>query len=57
MFPWNEPAIALYGAFGFLREGYRVRHYVRAGEEVDAILMALVLPRDEREGDDASEGG
>jgi RimJ/RimL family protein N-acetyltransferase len=44
VFPWNEPAIELYEGFGFRREGYRVRHYVRAGEEVDAILMALVLP-------------
>jgi L-phenylalanine/L-methionine N-acetyltransferase len=51
VFPWNEPAIELYEGFGFRREGYRVRHYVRAGEEVDAILMALVLPRDE---DDAA---
>jgi RimJ/RimL family protein N-acetyltransferase len=43
VFPWNEPAIALYEAFGFEREGVRRRHYVRNGETVDAILMALHL--------------
>jgi L-phenylalanine/L-methionine N-acetyltransferase len=41
VFPWNEPAIALYEKFGFEREGYRKGHYTRAGEDVDAILMAL----------------
>jgi putative acetyltransferase len=40
VFPWNKPAIALYESFGFVREGYRKGHYVRSGEEVDAILMA-----------------
>jgi RimJ/RimL family protein N-acetyltransferase len=40
VFPWNEPAIQLYEAFGFEREGYRKGHYRRAGEDVDAILMA-----------------
>lgn len=40
VFPWNEPAIALYEKFGFEREGYRRAHYARAGEYVDAILMA-----------------
>jgi len=40
VFPWNEPAIALYEQFGFEREGYRKAHYHRAGEDVDAILMA-----------------
>jgi RimJ/RimL family protein N-acetyltransferase len=43
VFPWNEPALALYGAFGFEREGYRRRHYERGGELVDAILMAYFL--------------
>jgi RimJ/RimL family protein N-acetyltransferase len=43
VFPWNEPAIALYESFGFEREGYRKRHYERGGEYVDAILMAYVL--------------
>jgi RimJ/RimL family protein N-acetyltransferase len=40
VFPWNEPAIRLYEAVGFEREGYRKEHYCRAGEYVDAILMA-----------------
>ena len=43
VFPWNEPAIQLYERFGFLREGYRKGHYSRAGEDVDAILMALYI--------------
>jgi RimJ/RimL family protein N-acetyltransferase len=40
VFPWNEPAIQLYEKFGFEREGYRKGHYHRAGEDVDAVLMA-----------------
>jgi RimJ/RimL family protein N-acetyltransferase len=40
VFPWNEPALGLYESFGFTREGYRKGHYRRAGEDVDAILMA-----------------
>ena len=40
VFPWNDAAISLYEAFGFEREGYRTGHYHRAGEDVDAILMA-----------------
>jgi RimJ/RimL family protein N-acetyltransferase len=40
VFPWNEPAIALYERYGFEQEGYRRAHYVREGEELDAILMA-----------------
>jgi RimJ/RimL family protein N-acetyltransferase len=44
VFPWNEPAIALYESFGFEREGYRKRQYIREGQAVDAILMAYHLP-------------
>jgi RimJ/RimL family protein N-acetyltransferase len=44
VFPWNDPAIHLYESFGFEREGFRRRHYVRDGEEVDAILMAYRIP-------------
>jgi RimJ/RimL family protein N-acetyltransferase len=45
VFPHNEPALGLYESFGFEREGYRKGHYLRAGEPVDAILMALeVVP-------------
>ena len=40
VFPHNEPAIALYESFGFVREGYRRAHYRRGGEYVDAVLMA-----------------
>jgi RimJ/RimL family protein N-acetyltransferase len=43
VFPWNEPALALYASFGFEREGYRRRHYERGGELVDAILMAYFV--------------
>ena len=43
VFPWNEPALRLYEAFGFEREGYRTRHYERDGEWVDAILMAFAV--------------
>ncbi len=43
VFPWNEPAIALYESFGFEREGLRKAHYLRDGVAVDAILMALLL--------------
>jgi RimJ/RimL family protein N-acetyltransferase len=43
VFPWNTPAIALYDAFGFEREGLRKGHYLRDGVPVDAILMAFQL--------------
>ena len=43
VFPWNEPAIALYDAYGFEREGLRKGHYLRDGTPVDAILMAFQL--------------
>ena len=41
--PWNEPAIKLYEQFGFDREGVRKGDYSRAGEDADAILMALAV--------------
>jgi RimJ/RimL family protein N-acetyltransferase len=43
VFPWNEAALALYEQFGFVREGYRKRHYRRDDEYVDAIVMAYEL--------------
>ena len=43
VFPWNEPAIALYESYGFEREGLRRGQYLRDGVPVDAILMALWL--------------
>ena len=43
VFPWNEPAIALYEKFGFEREGFRKGHYRRADEYVDAMLMAYTV--------------
>jgi RimJ/RimL family protein N-acetyltransferase len=43
VFPWNDPALALYESFGFEREGYRRDHYARDGEYVDAVLMAYRL--------------
>jgi RimJ/RimL family protein N-acetyltransferase len=43
VFPWNEPAVALYETFGFEREGLRMGHYLRDGVAVDAIVMALWL--------------
>ena len=44
VFPDNEPAIALYEGFGFVKEGYRRGHYRRGGELIDAILMAYGVP-------------
>ena len=44
VFPHNEAAIALYEGFGFVREGYRQRHYRRGDDYADAILMALDVP-------------
>ena len=44
VFPHNEPALALYKRFGFVREGYRRRHYRRRRDYVDAILMAYEVP-------------
>jgi RimJ/RimL family protein N-acetyltransferase len=44
VFPHNEPAIALYEQFGFVREGYRRAHYRRGDDYLDAILMAYEVP-------------
>jgi RimJ/RimL family protein N-acetyltransferase len=43
VFPWNEPAIALYERFGFDREGLRKAHYRRGETDVDAVLMAFAV--------------
>jgi RimJ/RimL family protein N-acetyltransferase len=43
VFPYNAAAIALYERFGFVREGYRKKHYLQGDEFVDAILMAYEL--------------
>lgn len=43
VFPYNQAAIVLYERFGFVREGYRKKHYRQGDELVDAILMAYEL--------------
>jgi RimJ/RimL family protein N-acetyltransferase len=44
VFAQNEAAIALYGRFGFLEEGRRIKHYRRAsGELWDSVEMGLSL--------------
>jgi RimJ/RimL family protein N-acetyltransferase len=44
VFPWNEPAIALYRKFGFVEEGRLRQHYRRqSGELWDVLVMGLVL--------------
>jgi RimJ/RimL family protein N-acetyltransferase len=43
VFPHNTGAIAMYERFGFEREGYRKRHYLRPDGFVDAILMAYEI--------------
>jgi RimJ/RimL family protein N-acetyltransferase len=44
VFPWNEPAIALYRKFGFVEEGRLRKQYRRQnGELWDVLVMGLVL--------------
>jgi putative acetyltransferase len=43
VFPHNEAARALYESAGYVREGYRRRHFARGDAYVDAILMAKEL--------------
>jgi RimJ/RimL family protein N-acetyltransferase len=44
VFPWNEPAIALYRKFGFVEEGRLRKQYRRqSGELWDVLVMGLVL--------------
>lgn len=44
VFPHNEAAIALYERCGYLREGYRLRHYrLPEGTLADVVLMAKRL--------------
>lgn len=46
VFPHNEAAIGLYESFGFQREAYHPKEFVRKnGEAWDAISMGLVLTR------------
>jgi RimJ/RimL family protein N-acetyltransferase len=56
VWPHNEAALRLYGAFGFEREGYLRKHYRRRnGELWDAVIMGLLLSEEtsEDEGDSA----
>ena len=43
VFPYNEPAIALYEDLGYEREGLRRVHYQRRGDLLDALLMAKIV--------------
>jgi RimJ/RimL family protein N-acetyltransferase len=44
VFPWNEPAIALYRKFGFVEEGRLRKQYRRqSGELWDVLVMGLLL--------------
>jgi RimJ/RimL family protein N-acetyltransferase len=43
VFPHNDAARALYETAGYEPEGYRRRHFERAGTLVDAVLMAKQL--------------
>ena len=44
VFTHNDPALRLYEAFGFEREGLRRAHYERDGTYLDVILMAYAVP-------------
>ena len=57
VFPHNQAALRLYERFGFQQEGFRARHYKRAGEELDAILMAyfVAAPSPARDPGEAEE--
>ena len=46
VFPHNERAIVLYERHGFVREGVRVRQFVREGRYLDEVLMARWLGPD-----------
>jgi RimJ/RimL family protein N-acetyltransferase len=43
VFPHNDAAIAFYERLGYVREGFRRRHYRRGTDLLDAILMAKEL--------------
>jgi RimJ/RimL family protein N-acetyltransferase len=43
VFPHNAPAIRFYEAKGFVREGLRRGQFVRAGKQLDEVLMARLL--------------
>jgi len=47
VFPHNARAIALYERHGFVREGLRVRQFVREGRYLDEVLMARWLGPDD----------
>jgi len=46
VFPHNDAAQGLYRELGYEQEGYRLGHYRRGGELVDAILMGKQVRRD-----------
>lgn len=43
VFPHNEAAIGFYEANGFVREGVRRGQFVRAGRQLDEVLMGRLL--------------
>lgn len=56
VFADNQPAIGLYAAFGFEREGIARRFAVRNGELVDALYMARLKPERIRASDETLSG-